>query len=107
MSNKEGPIDIAYQCHECGEWVESSPIHHKMNWCGCGKLGVDDHAQGYRIRVVGKSKGFRKDGKIISRNQPDTSQQETKLKPQSIINYMATGVPCQKYMPYFGEFIGE
>lgn len=51
--------NIAYQCKECGKWVESSSHHHDMNWCECGKLGVDDHAMGYGCRVVGTPQAFR------------------------------------------------
>ena len=67
MSKKR---DIAFQCRHCEEWVESSPIHHKMNWCGCGKLGVDDQSMGsHGTRVCGTPKAYRVDG-IVKQNPP-------------------------------------
>lgn len=90
--------DIAFQCGACEEWVESSPIQSVMNWCSCKKLGVDDHANSYGVRVCGVTIAFRKDG--VVRNNSESFK---KLINKDII--LPKNIPPE--MPDSGEYIGE
>ncbi len=87
--------DIAFQCAACDEWVPSSPTYHIVNWCLCGKLGVNDHSQPYGVRVVGIASANRIEGIIKMNGEVFKKHTIDKLSE------IKTEMPTQ------GEYIGE
>ena len=71
-----------YKCLKCGDIVESSPIRHKMNWCSCRAVGVDDHSNGYSVGVSGDSENmaFLKNDEFIKCSELGEQQQTEEMK---------------------------